>query len=249
MPIAQADLKAFMSANRPDDDGDSSGGAIDLDRRCVFTQMSANSNLEIVSSNAGDTTQAFTVIGRNAAGARVTGTGTLNGTTAVAVPNGPYERILHCFIGADAAGTVTLRNTSGGTTWGTIDPGDRGFDALFDNSFSAVSGSTIRYEKIFWKNTHSTNTLNLAIVKLTADPATRIRIGLAVTKDDTQAVANRLTAPGGGVTFVDDGADAPVTGNTLEAGVAIGTWIEQNLPGGDSPNRSTYTTQLGGTTT
>ena len=244
MAIAAADLIALCSLNRPENDTTTSGGGIDVDNRPEFTQMGANDTLEMLSSAAGDTTQTVTVTGRNSAGAVVIDTKTLNGTTVVAF-TGTFERVQKVLMSADAVGTITVRRASAGPTVGTIPIGERGFTMAFINSASE-SGIAIRYEKIFWKNTHATLTLNSAETKLTADPDARIRVGVSATKNDTLSVANRKTAPGG-ITFVDDNVAQAVAGNTLEALAATGLWIEQNLPASDTPKKSSFTTQLSGT--
>lgn len=246
MPIAAADLVAYEALNKPEDDATLTGGAIDPDRRTVFTQMTANSALEVLSSNAGDTTQGFTVKVRSPSGVIRTETGTLNGTTPVAVPGGTVERILRFFIGADAVGTVTLRNTGAGTTWGTVPPGERGFDGKFYDSASEAA-IVIRFEKIHWKNTHATLTGTNSKVRLSADPDARIRQGIETAKGDTTTIANRKTTPSG-ITFVDDNVDQSVPTGNLAAGESIGVWIEQNLPASDTVHRTTYTSQLTVTT-
>lgn len=247
MPIAASDLIAFSALNRPDDDTGTSGGAIDLDHRPVFTQLAANDDLEVLSSAAGDTTQTFTLVARLATGAKVTRTGTLNGTTPVSIQAGEiYERVLRFYISADAVGTVTLRRGAAGATVGTIPPAERGFHAFFVDSASEAS-PVARYEPLHWKNTHATLTLNAAKVQLSADPAAKITLGIETAKDTSISVTNRKTVPAN-PTFVDDGVDQNVPGTTLEAGSAIQTWIKQSLLASDSPVRSTFTTQLAGTT-
>lgn len=244
MPIVAADLIAFEALNRPDDDTTLTGGGIDLDHRPTFTQLAANDSLEAVSTSASDT-QTITVVGRNAAGAKITNAVALTGTTPVTIPGGVHERVLRCSIPTDAVGTITLRRITAGPTVGTIQPAERGFHAKFVDS-AAESGAVTRWEKIHWKNTHASLTLNSATVKLTADPSARIRTGVHTAKNDTATIANRKTSPG--VTFVDDNVAQAVPGNTLEAVSNIGVWIEQALLAGDSPLRSSYTTELAGTT-
>jgi hypothetical protein len=82
MPIATTDLVQFASANMPDIDTGTSGGAIDTLRRSDFTQIAANDTIQALSSSAGDTMN-LTVEGRNAAGQVVTETKALTGTTAI----------------------------------------------------------------------------------------------------------------------------------------------------------------------
>lgn len=245
MPIAAADLIAYEALTRADDDASVIGGAIDPDHRIVFTQLAANDSLEAVSTSASDT-QTITVVGRNAAGAKITNNVALTGTTAVTIPGGVHERVLRCSIPTDAVGTITLRRITAGPTVGTIPPGERGFHAAFVDSASE-SGIAIRYHKIHWKNTHGTLTLNGAAVKLTADPDARIRMGVHTAKGDSATIATRKTAPGG-ITFVDDNVSQSVPTGVLAAAENIGVWIEQNLPATDAPHRTTYTTELSGTT-
>lgn len=161
--------------------------------------------------------------------------------------SGTIERVLHCTINADAAGTVTLRKASDDVTIGTIAAGDRGFHAMFKDSASST-GILIRYEKMFFKNTHATLTLSNAAIKLTADPQSRIRVGCATAKDDTGSVANRLTAPAS-ITYVDDNVSQSIPTGILAAAEEIGVWVEQNLPANDPAFKSSFTLQLAGTTT
>jgi hypothetical protein len=244
MSILAAELIVFGPASRPIDDVSTSGGAIDLDVRPSFTQIAATDNIEVLSSNVGDTTQTLTVQYRNAAGAFLTENINLNGTTPV-TSVASMERVLGARLGADAAGIVTVRRATGDTLIGTIPIAEREFYASFRKSASAAS-PLVRYEKVFCKNTNGSLTLNDADVTLTADPDAKITIGLAATKDDTGSVVDRLTAPGG-VSFSDDNVALAVPGATLESGVAIGTWVKQSLIADDVPYKSSYTLRIRGT--
>src|SRR5581483_11952248 len=237
MSITAAELKTYGSANMPEDDTSTSGGAIDTATKVEFTDISAPDTVNLVSSAAGDTTQLVTI----------TGSATLNGTTPVTVTPGgagTFERILKIVMGATAVGTVTATKTTGGATIATLEPGITKVRRLFYDSFSTASPTT-RYEKIFWKNTDGSLTLTNAVIQLFADPSSKLLLGLATAKNDSGSVANRLTAPGG-VTFVGVGVNQSVPGTTLEAGAVIGTWIELSLLANDSPLKSTGTTQLQG---
>lgn len=246
MPITSAELILFGSANRPEDDATASGGAIATTVRPVFTDFTGNQTIRV--SSDGADTRTVTIDGRNTAGANVTEVLTLNGTTPV---NGTqvFERISSVDLSAtDAARTVTVQtNEATPQTIGTIPPNELGFYRMFRNSASDPAAAKVRYEKVFWKNTNASLTLNQAQVTLTADPAAKIRMGVATTKNDTTSVANRLTAPTG-ITFVDDNVAQAVPGNTLEAGSAIGVWIEQTLAAGDAAQKTTFTLKLDGTT-
>lgn len=246
-PIVADDLIAYNSLNRPEDDATLTGGGRDPDIRPDFIQLAADDDIEVVSDNAGDTTQVVTVDGRDATGAFVTATATLNGTTPVILsPATQFERVLSIQMDSDAAGIVTVRRSVAGALIFDIPVGERGSYAFFINSASQA-GSIERFEKFFWENAHATLTLNSAAVQLTADPASRIRVATEVTKNDTNTIANRLAVPGG-VTFVDDSVQQNVPGTTLEALSDIGIWVEQDLLAADAPIRSTFTHELAGTT-
>lgn len=245
MPIAATDLKAYQSANMPENDTTTSGGAIVTTGLVEFTDLAANDDVEAVSDNVADT-MTLTVTGRNGAGAIVSEAKALTGTTAVVFSTlGVLERFMKAVLASAAAGTITIRRSPAGATVATLAPGKLSTRRLFYDSASE-SAITTRYEKFFWKNEHASLTLNAAKVKLTADPAATIRIGLAVAKDDMVSVANRKTAPGG-VTFVDDAVDINVPGTTLEAGTAIGVWVEMQRAADAVPVKNTFTTQLAGT--
>jgi len=246
MAIAATDLKFYAAANMPEDDSNTVGGAIDALRQIVFTQLVANDNIEVVSSSASDTTQVVTVDGRDAGGAFVTATATLNGTTPVVLsPATTFERVLTITMSATTVGTVTIRRSPAAGDIYTIPIGELGVLALFVKSASDPSVTKTRYMKVFCKNTHGSLTLTVAKIDLTADPDSRIRFGLAGTKDDSATATNRLTAPGG-ITFFDDNNAQDVPGTTLEAASGIGVWVEQALTAGDAPHRTTFTLKASG---
>jgi hypothetical protein len=245
MAIVSTDLIAYAALSRPEDDVSTTGGAIDPDTRAALTQLAANSEIQALSDSSADTTPVLTVVGRKADGSIATATVTLNGTTAVTLtPSTTFERVLKAYIDRDAVGKVTVRRVTGAVLIGEIPAGERGFVALFQRAISEAS-QTIRYEKIFWKNAHATLALNNAAVMLTADPSSKIRIGLAAAKGDSATIANRKTAPGG-ITFSDDNVSLSVPTGGMAAGEAIGVWIEETLAAADAPVRSTFNTQLTG---
>lgn len=245
MSILDTELKRYAAANRPEDDVSAGGGAIDLTCTLDVTQLAATDTLSLVSDNAGDTTQNVTVRGRDASGAIISDIKTLNGTTPVAVA-GTMERFLTENMDAVAAGTVTLSRATGGATVAAMPSGVTDAAIQFINAASE-SGATTRYTKEFWKNTNVSLTLTAAKVQLSADPAAIILIGVHTSKDDSATIANRKTAPAG-ITFVDDGVDQDVPGTQLEFGSAIGVWVEMQLGAGAAAQKTSYTTQLAGST-
>jgi hypothetical protein len=251
MSIIASELQAFASANMPDTDAATNGGAIDTLRRIDFTQMAANDTIQAVSSNAADTMN-VTVEARNAAGAIVTETKALTGTTAITFSTmGTVERILKVDLASAPAGSVTIRRTTGPTTIRVIAAGERGFMGLFRKCASDPSTTKNYYTKIFLKNTNATLSLLAALVQQSADPDARITHLLAAAVNDSATQTNRVTAPAA-VDTQDpdtfDDTDKAVPGTDLAAGAAIGVWLRLQLPAGDAAHRSTYTIQLAGQT-
>jgi hypothetical protein len=242
VPIASTDLIAYAAANIPADDTALAGGAIDILRRIDFTQIAAADRVEVVSANAGDTTQTATVTGRLATGALVIEALSLNGTTPV-LTAATLERVLKVELSASCVGTVTVRRQAAGATVRTIPPGERGFMAAFRQLASNPSAQTDFYAKFFWLNNHGTLSLVSAQVAESADPDNRITHALAAAIDDTQTVANRTTSPG---IAPDDNTTKTVPGNDLAAGSKIGVWLHLQLPAADTPHNTTYTSQLSG---
>jgi len=244
--VVASDLVVYLSANVPDTDTGTAGGAIDTLRFPDFTQLASNAAIEVVSSNAGDTTQTVTVEARKADGTFVSQTVALNGTTAVQFGTiSTIERVLTGELSATTTGNVTLRVTGAGATIRVIAAGSRGFKAIHRRISSDPVSTVTRYAKVFAKNTNGTFALLSALVKQSADPAGVITHALDATKDATTSVADRTTSPG----FTFDDTDKAVPGTDLGAGVAIGVWLKISLAAGNAPIRNTYTLALSGSTT
>jgi hypothetical protein len=245
MSIAAASLVRFSSASEPTDDVSTTGGAIDTTSRPELTQFTGAARLSLTSD--GTDTRSVTIDYRDATGALLQEVLAL--TSAVEkLSTATMSRIERISIATtDAARTVTLRQGTGGTIIGTITPNEKTRHIRFRNSASAGT-QKIRYEKSFWRNGDATLTLLSPSVLLTADPAAKIRIGVAATYGDTATIANRLTAPAG-ITFVDDNIAPTMPSGGIAAGGAIGVWEEQTLAINDVAQTSTFTEQLSGQST
>jgi hypothetical protein len=221
------------------------GGAISTTSRPSLTQWAANNIAQVLSDGAD--TRTVTVTGRNTAGAIVTDAIVLNGATPV---NGvvTFERVVKIVTTALAARTVSIKEAAAGTIRATIPPTPELETRILFYDSASGAGILIRCEKTFFKNNHGTLTLTNAAIKLTADPAARIRIGCAPTKGDSATTANRLATPAS-VTFVDDNVSQAIPTGALAAGETIGVWAELNLPANDPANKSTWTQELSGSTT
>lgn len=243
MSIASSDLAAFASANMPADDSSTCGGAIDTLRRIDFTQLASSSTVRVRSSSAGDTTQTLTVTGRKADGTVASEVLNLNGTTNATSTN-TYERILKAELSATCAGTLTFE-TSAAVLIRSIPVGERGFMAIFRQLASDPSSPLAYFGKFFWKNTHGSLTLTVAVVKENADPSAVITHALDAALDASTSTANRLTSPG----FTFNGSDKTVPNSqNLSFGSAIGVWLKLDLTAGNAALKTTYTSELNGQT-
>jgi hypothetical protein len=105
MSVITPDLVIYGSANMPDADGLTTGGAVNFATCVVFNDISPNGLMDYVSSASGDTTQSIALTGADASGGTVTETKTFNGTTLV---NGAqtFSELLKGVITGSAAGDL-----------------------------------------------------------------------------------------------------------------------------------------------
>jgi hypothetical protein len=251
MPIVASDIVAYGSASMPDDDTPTGiGGAKDTSKKVVFTDISANDTVEILSSSASDTTQTVTVFGRNTAGEIVSEAETLAGTTPQTTTQ-QFERILKITMSATAVGTVTVRKQSDDVTIATLEPGIDEVRRPFYNAAAEASGGAQRdyYEKIFFQNDNGTLTLTQATIEEFADPSTNIDFALESTLDgsDTNGAGNRQTHTGG-YTF-DSTTKNVANSQNLTAGSAQGCWVRLRLAAGEASDNTTFTMRVNGQTT
>lgn len=152
MPVTAADIVFYGSANMQDTDAGSQGGAIDTAKRVVFNDISPNGNVQVVSSNAGDTTQTVTATGRDAGGALISEGKQLNGQTPVAMTvNTVWERLLKAIKAATCAGDVAVESVTavrsgtaqaGAATAVTLDAGASAVDDFYKDMVLRTTGGT-----------------------------------------------------------------------------------------------------------
>ncbi len=250
MSVSATDLIVYGSANMPEANGTTSGGAIDTTIKIVFTDIAATDSVEFVSSNAADTMN-ITVYGRTAAGAITSETKALTGTTPTAATTATFERILKVVLASAAAGTVTVRRATGDTTIATMEAGITSVRRLFYDAAADASGGSSRsfYEKVFVKNTNGSTTLTNAQVAEQADPTGNITFDLEDAVNDNNSVADRLNTAPTGMLGSFDNTTKSVPGNALAAGASIGVWLKLTLAAGTAAAKSTYTIRTTGTTT
>src|SRR5262245_18772454 len=103
MSVLKANLRFYGSANMPDSDGSTTGGAVDFSKKVVFTDINPTGTVDYVSSSASDTAATLQAFGRDATGVIQNETKTLTGTTIVAGSQS-FERLLKGL----AAGTTAV---------------------------------------------------------------------------------------------------------------------------------------------
>lgn len=262
MPVTASDIKVYGAANHAENDSSTQGGAIDTTVVMIFDDSALantlNDTLDIVSSDAADTTQTVTITGRNSAGSIVSETLNLNGTTTV---NGAttFERILKIVCSASHAGDISIKKNTGGTTVGTLlgttnAPGGTAELTLrrpFYNVSADVAGGSSRdyYEKCFIKNNNTTNALLSAQVAESADPSGNITFDLEDAVNDINSTASRLNTAPTGMLGTFDNTTKSVPGTDLGAGAAIGMWLKLTLAAGAAASKTTWTVQVTGSTT
>lgn len=251
MAVSSTDIVVYGSANMPEADTGTAGGAIDTTTKIVFTDIAAADTVAVSSDNAGDTTQTVTVTGRTSAGSVVSEELSLNGTTRV-TGSQTFERILKIVVSGSHTGTITVtrNNASTYTQIATLESGILTARRLFYAATAEASGGSSKdfYEKVFVKNTHATLSLLGAQITEQADPGANITFDLEDAVDDNNSTTNRVTAPTGMLgTFT--GAAKNVPGTDLAAGDAIGVWLKLTLAAGASPGKNSYTLRTSGSST
>lgn len=118
----QALKAAYLGRAIPMVTSDLAGTTLEDNVGLAFTNQPANDGVEVVSDNAGDTTQTVTIYyTRTGTGNTVaTETKTLNGTTQVVFTHTDIDLVLAVEKSATTLGTVTFREASGNATIATL---------------------------------------------------------------------------------------------------------------------------------
>lgn len=251
MPIAASDIVVYGSATMADDDSTLNiGGAIDTSVRLVFSDIVATDTVEILSDNAGDTTQTVTIYGRDSGGTLVSDALSLNGTTVVTSTQS-FERITKVTVSAAHTGTITVRDTATDTTIAAIESGVLTIRRPFYAAAAEASGGAARdyYEKVFIKNNHGTLALTSSTIAEQTDPSGKVTFALeaSLNGSDTNGAGNNRQTVGSlsGYTF-DSTTKNVANSQSLTAGAAQGVWLKLSLAAGDAANNTSYTLRVAG---
>jgi len=116
MSVLPSDIVAYGSANMPEADSVTIGGAVDFTKKVAWYDLSANDTINAVSSSASDTATKLQVLARDATGVVVTSSAaTLTGQTPITNVGslGTVERLLAA---VTTGGAIAGLSNPGGTT-------------------------------------------------------------------------------------------------------------------------------------
>lgn len=254
MPIVADDLKQYLGESVAEDDVSAVGGAIqDTDhvsgaRRPISVALGADDAFSVVSDGAD--TRTVTITGRLPTGVIDSEALVLTGATIV---NGAktFERILKVVLSAkDAARTVTVARVGGAQeVMATLGPNVLSEHRL-NYDLTAEAGAKVVYEAVYLKNEHATLALTAAKVELVSHPgAGDIDIAVEGAVNSAASIANRETAPAGGLTFQEDGTQIAVPGGQLGPGDHIQVWLRTSLAGSNAAFKGTAEVKLSGSST
>jgi hypothetical protein len=257
MAVANADLeRMYLSANKPEADTGTSGGARDantqlLDRtNAVDMNGGAGEKVKLTSDSAADT-QNCTLAGYGTDGAWLTETFALTGVTLKTSAN-TYKHLCKIALASDAIGTVTVAGNTTAATIHTIPIGERGAQVLFIKAEANAAGGAAKsfYEKVFAGNSHATDALISGKVWLSEDEDTELTMALEMSADvivtnGSETTAARTTAPTTGGTY--SYSEAATEGASLAVGDAAdgnlvaaeyqGIWVKLSLAAGRTPEQ------------
>ena len=118
MSVLPSDIVVYGSANMPEADGTTIGGAVDFTRRVAFYDVTPAGSVDVISSSSGDTATKISYSGRDPTGAIQSQTLTLNGQSWV-TGSQSLERLLYAALsGASANGP--LANPAGTPAVGDV---------------------------------------------------------------------------------------------------------------------------------
>lgn len=116
MSVTPNEISYYGSANMPEADAATVGGAVDFTKKVVWYDLSANDTIDAVSSSASDTATNIQAKARDAAGNIVTSSvATLTGTTPV-INIGALGTVERLIAAVTTGGAIAGLTTPGGTT-------------------------------------------------------------------------------------------------------------------------------------
>jgi len=264
MSVVAADLVVIASANMPEDDSSTSGGAADESVKMTFTDIDITDTLNMVSDTAGDA-GVFRVFGKDATGADITEDFTISGTSVQAgtLNFRTIDKIVKQSGSRNAGATVTVYRTSTGAPLATLEavnvsPTGVEIDAIRKIFFDVASGAAqiAVHEKVFYHNENATFTLsdaNVQIVSFTPPGTLVFALALEDSLDGSESVSDRIDDEPSNIvggSFQAAGTDIAVPNSQNHSpGSNAGCWIKMTVPIGHAAVvSSTFTLQETGNT-
>lgn len=212
MSVVATDFRLYGAANMPEDDSSLVGGAVDLTTKVVHVALAAADTIDLVSDDAGDTDQVYTLYGYDASGSKVTEDISANGLSTV---NGAqtFERVtkIDKKSGSALAGTITFTRHTGGSTIVTMESAaDAAAGSEIDEIRTPFYGiasdpdnAKVAYEKVFFRNNNGTITLTDAVIRLMDGPEDSATYDTTVDQNSDSGTSTLYVASTVGITAGD----------------------------------------------
>ena len=260
MSVIASDIIIYGSENMQESDSGIQGSGINLSTRVIFDSAvianvpgtGGDGSFIVFSDGAADTGN-VTITGRSTSGSINTEVIGINGIVPT-TGNTVFERILKTVItDGSPTGNITIEDSTNADLV-IMESGVTTVRRPFYNVVAPSGGaasSNIYYEKVFVKNTNTSNALLSAVISEGADPGGVIKFDLESAQGGSNTSTNRRTSPSGAdmVGSPTWGESSNVPGTDLGVGSGIGVWLQMTLPAGASATKTTYTLNVGGSTT
>lgn len=249
MAVNTGDLVTYCSANMPESDAVTSGGAINSAVKATFVDIQSNGNIKVSSTAGGDTSQTVTTYGRNSSGVIISESLNLNGTNLI-TGSANFSRIMKCAVSASHAGTINVNRVSDNLNLISMESGVTGIRRLFYNATAEAAGGNTKvfYEQVYLKNNNTGSALLNGTISELADTSNFVGFGLASGFNTSISITGRAGVGPTGVSAFDNTAkNMPGSGNLLpNENLAI--WLQLSVPAGTAPNTGSWTFQVNGAT-
>lgn len=248
MALNPALVRTYSCANVGETDVSNIGGAIDTQTAIGFDADPAGIKYDTRFSGSGASTL-NTIRYRDQQGLLQTATANNSGTAAtwVQFTMGTGGRIISWALTSPNSGVYDLGYDSGSPATATlINSLDQSFPAfkmrrLFIAAFASDVVPKTYYDKTFWYN-HNIGTLLSPMYRISADPGTMIRQGIAATLNDSATAQRTGGSAPAGITFVDDNIDQ--AGPDVPNGSAQGLWWEMAAIAANPAKNTSFTSQV-----
>jgi hypothetical protein len=239
MSVLKRDLVYYGSANMPEADSLTVGGAVDFTRRVTFADIAPAGSLDYVSSSASDTATKLESQGRDATGVVRTETVTLNGTTIVSGAQS-YERLL-ALAASGATANGPLANPGGTAATGDIAAIAHTRSIAGHTAQAATNSSSSADATITLQAGDGASVTPEMIIRITNNLPSgaqfQLRRILAVSGDVCTVNRDWATLPTSATSYdVAEGMLCEISPNAVSAVIRVGATIAADVAGGATRN-------------